>query len=87
MKYRRIAKTDISVSEVGFGVWTVSTTWWGIKDEAFGIRLLQQAFEAGINFFDTADTYGNGLGETILAKALGGKRDRLVIGTKVGYDF
>ncbi|MBI3324528.1 MAG: class I tRNA ligase family protein, partial [Candidatus Omnitrophica bacterium] len=40
-----------------------------------------------MTFFDTADTYGNGLGETILAKALGPKRDQLVIGTKVGYDF
>ncbi len=87
MKYRRLANTDLSVSEVGFGVWTVSMSWWGIKDEAFGIRLMQQAFDLGINFFDTADTYGNGLGETILAKALGDKRDRLVIGTKVGYDF
>ena len=87
MKYRRIANTEIEVSEVGFGVWTVSTTWWGIKEEAVGVRLLQQAYDAGITFFDTADTYGNGLGETILAKALGDKRDHLVIGTKVGYDF
>ncbi len=87
MRYRTIANTDISVSEVGFGVWTVSTTWWGIKEETVGVRLLQQAYEAGVTFFDTADTYGNGLGETILAKALGEKRNRLVIGTKVGYDF
>jgi len=87
MKHRTIGTTDVNVSEVGFGVWTVATTWWGVKDEAFGIRLMQQAFDAGITFFDTADTYGNGLGETILAKALGGKRDRLTIGTKFGYDF
>ena len=87
MRYRTIAHTDIRVSEVGFGVWTVSTKWWGITDEAFGVRLLQQACDLGINFFDTADTYGNGLGETILAKALGDKRDRLVIGSKFGYDF
>ena len=75
------------VSEVGFGVWTVSTSWWGITDEAIGIRLLRQAFDLGITFFDTADTYGNGLGETILAKALGDRRDQLTIGTKFGYDF
>jgi aryl-alcohol dehydrogenase-like predicted oxidoreductase len=87
MKYRRIGTTDVTVSEVGFGVWTVSTTWWGITDEAFGVRLLQQAFDAGITFFDTADTYGNGLGETILAKALGDRRDQIAIGTKFGYDF
>jgi len=87
MRYRRIAGTDLTVSEVGFGVWTVSTTWWGITDEAVGIRLLQQAVEHGITFFDTADTYGNGLGETILAKAIVDKRAQIVIGTKFGYDF
>ena len=87
MKQRHIGTTDVSVSEIGFGVWTVSTTWWGITDEAVGIRLLQQAYDLGITFFDTADTYGNGLGETILAKALGHHRDRITIGTKFGYDF
>ena len=74
MNYRKLGTTDVTVSEVGFDVWTVSTTWWGITDEAFGVKLLQQAFDAGITFFDTADTYGNGLGETLLAKALGDLR-------------
>ncbi|PIQ83484.1 MAG: aldo/keto reductase [Candidatus Omnitrophica bacterium CG11_big_fil_rev_8_21_14_0_20_63_9] len=87
MRQRRIGTTDVTVSEVGFGVWTVSTSWWGITDEAFGVRLLQQAYDAGITFFDTADTYGNGLGETILAKALGERRGQITIGTKFGYDF
>ena len=87
MKHRTIGSTDVTVSEIGFGVWTVSTSWWGVTDEAFGIRLMQQAFDLGITFFDTADTYGNGLGETILAKALGDRRDRITIGTKFGYDF
>lgn len=87
MKYRTIGTTNVQVSEIGFGVWTVSTSWWGITDEAVGIRLLQQAFNLGITFFDTADTYGNGLGETLLAKALGSRRKQLTIGTKFGYDF
>lgn len=87
MKSRRIGTTDVTVSEVGFGVWTVSTAWWGITDEVFGIRLLQEAYDLGITFFDTADTYGNGRGETILAKALGPQRARITIGTKFGYDF
>jgi len=87
MRYRTFPKTDVSVSEVGFGVWTVSTTWWGVKEEQVGLDLLKQAFDLGITFFDTADTYGNGLGETILQKALGDKRDQILIGTKVGYDF
>ena len=87
MKYRKLGTTDLTVSEVGFGVWTVATPWWGITDEAFGIKLLQQAAELGITFFDTADTYGNGLGERMLAKALSGRRAQIVIGTKFGYDF
>jgi len=87
MRYRRLGSTDLTVSEIGFGVWTVSTNWWGVTDETTRLRLLQRAVDAGITFFDTADTYGNGLGETILAKALKPYDDRLVIATKFGYDF
>lgn len=87
MRYRELGTTGLKVSEIGFGVWTVATTWWGIKEEAVGVQLLRKAFDLGINFFDTADTYGTGLGETILSKALGDRRDKIVIGTKVGYDF
>jgi aryl-alcohol dehydrogenase-like predicted oxidoreductase len=72
---------------VGFGLWTVSTTWWGIEDDATGIDLMRKAYDLGVTFYDTADTYGNGKGETILAEALGDVRDRIVIGTKFGYDF
>ncbi len=87
MRTRTFPNTDLTVSEIGFGVWTVGTTWWGIKDEAVGLRLLRRAFDRGITFFDTADTYGNGYGEDILRKALGPRRERIQIGTKVGYDF
>lgn len=87
MRYRNFGKTDLRTSEVGFGVWTVGTTMWGIKDEAVGIRLVQQALDLGITFYDTADVYGDGLGETILAKAFKGRRDSVVYSTKFGYDF
>jgi aryl-alcohol dehydrogenase-like predicted oxidoreductase len=87
MRYRKLWGTDLSLSEVGFGVWTVGTGMWGIKDEAVGIRLLSRALELGITFYDTADVYGDGLGETLLAKAFPGKRDQLVIASKFGYDF
>src|SRR3712207_9296056 len=87
MRYRSLGDTGIRVSEVGFGVWTVSTGWWGEVDDARSVRLLRGAFEKGINYFDTADTYGSGLGETLLADAFGGMRDRVVISTKIGYDF
>jgi aryl-alcohol dehydrogenase-like predicted oxidoreductase len=87
MKYRTLANTDIQLSVVGFGLWTISTGWWGIDDDERGRRLLRQAYDSGVTFFDTADTYGQGRGETLLAEALGDVRDRIVIATKFGYDF
>ncbi|CAN5658812.1 aldo/keto reductase [soil metagenome] len=87
MKYRSLGNTDIEVSEVGFGVWTVSTGWWGEVVEQRSVDLLRKAHDAGINYFDTADTYGSGLGETLLADAFGHMRDQVVISTKIGYDF
>jgi aryl-alcohol dehydrogenase-like predicted oxidoreductase len=87
MRYRNLDGTDIAVSEVGFGVWTVSTGWWGEVDDGRSVRLLREARERGINYFDTADTYGSGKGETLLADAFGHMRDDVVISTKIGYDF
>ena len=87
MKYRQLGTTDLNVSEVGFGVWTVATNWWGKIDEDQGIGLLTRAMDLGVNFFDTGDTYGEGYGEEILAKALGKHRHEVIIGTKFGYDF
>ncbi len=90
MKYRNLGNTDIKVSEVGFGVWTVSTGWWGEVVDDRSVRLLKAAYERGINYFDTADTYGSGKGETLLADAgftSGNMREEVVISTKIGYDF
>ena len=87
MRYRNLGGTDIAVSEVGFGVWTVSTGWWGEVDDERAVQLLRQAHERGINYFDTADTYGSGKGETLLADAFGHMREEVVISTKIGYDF
>ena len=87
MQFRTLSDSDVRISTVGFGVWTVSTTMWGITDHKTRIRLLQRALELGITFFDTADVYGDGEGETLLAEALGSRRDDIVIATKFGYDF
>ncbi len=87
MEYRQLPRTDLNLSEVGFGVWTVATNWWGKLEENERVALLENALEAGINFFDTADTYGEGYGEELLAKVLGHRRTELVIATKFGYDF
>ena len=82
MQYRELGNTGLKISTVGFGLWTVTTTWWGITDDGVGIGLLRRAHEWGVNFFDTADTYGDGNGETLLAYALGQKRDGIIIATK-----
>jgi aryl-alcohol dehydrogenase-like predicted oxidoreductase len=87
MKYRQMPRTDLQLSEVGFGVWTIATTWWGKIPEDERVALLENSVDLGINFFDTADTYGEGYGEEILAKVLGHRRHELVIATKFGYDF
>jgi len=87
MKYRHLPRTNLELSEVGFGLWTVSTNWWGRIEESDGIRLLEKAFDLGITCFDTADTYGKGYGEEILAKALKSERQNIIIATKFGYDF
>lgn len=87
MRYRTFGTTGISASEVGFGLWTVSTSWWGDKGDDEAIALLRTAFELGITLYDTADTYGNGRGETLLAEALGDRRDEITIATKFGYDW
>ncbi len=87
MKFRQVGNTRMEVGEVAFGVWTVSTGWWGKSTEQEGVLLLRKAFDLGVNLFDTADTYGEGLGETIMAKAFPKNRHEIVIGTKFGYDF
>ena len=87
MQYRQLPRTDLRISEVGFGVWTVATDWWGRIAEDQQAALLENALELGVNFFDTADTYGEGYGEEILFKVLGHRREEMVIATKFGYDF
>src|SRR3954464_1044154 len=88
MRYRKFPGTDISTSEVGFGTWTLSTGWWGEKTDEEAVEMLRTAHSTyGINFFDTADTYGNGRGERQLAAAFRGRRDEVLYSTKIGYDI
>ena len=87
MKFRTYKNTDLTVSEVGFGMWTVSTGWWGQFTEGESLALMRKAFDLGITLFDAADTYGNGLSEELIAKAFPNNRDEIVIATKIGYDF
>lgn len=86
MRYRRFGSSDLEVSEVGFGTWTLASNWWGEVEDKQG--LLRTALDAGINFIDTAPVYGtDGIGETMLADLLRADRDDIVLTTKCGYDI
>lgn len=88
LKYRRLGKSDIKVSEIGFGAWTIGLDWWGKKiedDEA--ISMLKRAFDNGINFFDTGDMYGKGKSEKLIGIAFKGMRNDVVYSSKWGYDM
>src|SRR5215475_2256285 len=88
MRFRTFPGTSISVSEVGFGTWTISTGWWGEKTDDEAVAMLRRALDDhGVNFFDAADAYGNGRSERQIAEAFRGRRDEVVIATKVGYDI
>ncbi|MFZ2490282.1 MAG: aldo/keto reductase [Thermoanaerobaculia bacterium] len=86
MRYRNLHGTDVQVSELGFGTWTVTTGWWGTYTDAEAERMIRAALARGINYIDTADAYGNGRGESVLAPVLRDHPDTIV-GTKFGYDF
>lgn len=89
MKYRTLPGSSLPISEVGFGLWTLSTGWWGNYTDEEAVRLMRIGSDLGITLYDAADTYGNGRSEVLIAKAFTTpqERDRIVIATKVGYDF
>jgi aryl-alcohol dehydrogenase-like predicted oxidoreductase len=97
MQYRQFGNTGMTVSEIGFGTWAIGgpakvgnlSIGWGDSDDATSIKAIDAAIDAGINFFDTADFYGLGHSETLLGKALYGKKDMLIaskVGQKPGDD-
>lgn len=83
MKYRQFGRTEFRVSEVGFGAWALGGDW-GSVSENDAVSALCAAVDAGVNLVDTADVYGDGRSERIVAKALKGKRDSVVVFTKAG---
>ncbi|HYS73414.1 MAG TPA: aldo/keto reductase [Thermoplasmata archaeon] len=84
MNYRPMGKSELEVSEVGFGVWTLASGRWGEFGDDQAVDLLHKAYEAGINYFDVAPTDGAGRGERLLGRAFQDKRELVIISTKVG---
>jgi aryl-alcohol dehydrogenase-like predicted oxidoreductase len=89
-------RDSIEVSALGFGCWAIGGVWstvegkplgWGEVDDDESVRAIHRALDLGVTFFDTADTYGAGHSERILNRALGSRRDDVVIATKWGVVF
>jgi aryl-alcohol dehydrogenase-like predicted oxidoreductase len=81
MNYRSLGNTDLKVSEISFGTWGIGGSW-GKTDDQESLRALNKAIGAGVNFFDTADVYGDGHSERLLAKATKGKEEEIHVATK-----
>jgi aryl-alcohol dehydrogenase-like predicted oxidoreductase len=89
MKYTKLGKNGALISTVGFGAWGISGLDWGVTDDNLSKKALHHAFDNGVTFIDTADTYGFGHSEDLIAAVLkerGGKRN-IVIATKAGNNF
>ncbi len=93
MRYRTLGKTDVKISEISLGCWTLGgLNWvngvpngWANVDEAEVSRAIHYAIDMGVNHFDNADVYGNGRAERMLAKILGDRTKDVTIATKVGW--
>ncbi|WP_379130208.1 aldo/keto reductase [Paenibacillus sp. sgz500958] len=81
MNYRQLGDTGISISEVSFGTWAIGGSW-GASSDTEALKGLAKAMDSGVNFFDTADVYGGGHAEKLLAQATKGKEDTVHIATK-----
>lgn len=95
---RRLGKSDLQVSAMGLGCWAIGGPWtwaqpgrdpypagWGRIDDEESIRAIHAGLDAGINFFDTAANYGAGHSERMLAKALAGRSQDVIVATKFGH--
>lgn len=83
MEYRELGRTDWRVSPVSFGSWAIGGSW-GTVDEVESLRALHRAVDLGVNFFDTADVYGDGRSERLLAQLRRERTEEIIIATKAG---
>jgi aryl-alcohol dehydrogenase-like predicted oxidoreductase len=84
---RKLGYTDLRLTTIGFGSWAVGGPWrfgWGPQDDAESIAAIHRALELGINWIDTAPAYGLGHSEEVVAKAIQGRRESVIVATKLG---
>ena len=84
MQYRTLGKTGFKVSEVSLGTWQLGGKWGDPFNEKDALDTLEAAYDAGVNFFDTADIYQDGASEKAIGKFLKGKEDKVHVSTKIG---
>lgn len=82
---RRLGKSGMEVTKIGVGLWAIGGTEWGETDDKESLDMISAALDLGINFFDTADIYGDGHSETLLGKAMQGRRDQFIVASKIGW--
>ncbi|MGA9365528.1 MAG: aldo/keto reductase [Bacteroidota bacterium] len=83
MEYRELGRTGWKVSTISFGAWAIGGAW-GPVDDRESLAALHRALDLGVNFFDTADVYGDGQSERLLAKLRKERREKFYIATKAG---
>ena len=83
MNYRTLGRTGWKISEVSFGAWAIGGSWGHVSDED-ALRALNQAIDSGINFIDTADVYGDGRSERLIAQLRKSRKEKLIVATKAG---
>jgi aryl-alcohol dehydrogenase-like predicted oxidoreductase len=83
MQYRPLGRTGFDVSTISFGAWAIGGTW-GPVDDQDSMAALRAALDAGVNFFDTADVYGDGRSERLLARLKRERREPFYVATKAG---
>jgi aryl-alcohol dehydrogenase-like predicted oxidoreductase len=86
MRYRSLGTTGLSVSEVGFGGWSIGGRDYGPTYDRESLAAIRRALDLGVTFFDTADMYGDGRSERLFGEALSGLAGKVVVATKGGYD-
>jgi aryl-alcohol dehydrogenase-like predicted oxidoreductase len=82
---RTLGKSGLNITEIGLGLWAAGGTDWGPTDDQKIFDTIDFALDAGINFFDTADVYGNGHSEELLGRAMQGRRERFLVASKIGW--
>jgi methylglyoxal reductase len=86
MKYLPLGDSGLSASVIGFGAWAIGggAVWGGASDDSESVKTIRDALDAGINLLDTAPAYGWGHSERLIAKAIAGRRDKVLLATKCG---